>query len=146
MLSVSALHPSIRIQREPMKILYRAQLRDQSTGHIIASSVARLEADEVVRAWEQWQQEIMAATEMEIRLSAEHLFWSWSRKTELVVRNPSRYWIIGVFDSCSPEMIQGMCFITVRRVRSPISRKSIVYVNYLATAPWNDTAYTRQPR
>ena len=38
-----------------------------------------------------------------------------------------------------------MAFLTVKGIRSPVTGKRLVYVNYVVTAPWNDSAFSSQP-
>ena len=74
----------------------------------------------------------------------EHAHWDWTKKFQLTVDYSLTYRMLGIEHKGE---IQGLMLVIVGkecRIKSQ-KRKPLIYVDYLASAPWNSKAKTKDP-
>ncbi len=108
-------------------------------------SVAEIDATE-----DMWYPFLLNATQtllqsgVPVRQLPQHKHWMWSNKARRYHGIPG-YAFFGVFCAGGTEGL--MLFNTVRECRLPSQKNApLVYVDYLATAPWNIHPLSNTPR
>jgi hypothetical protein len=94
---------------------------------------------EVYAAQELWEQPLKEAR-------AQHSHWDWRKKYQWLKEAPIAYHIFGVK---AEDQMQGLLLVQkvgkVCRIDSQ-KNKELIYVDYLATAPWNSPDTCKSPR
>jgi len=78
--------------------------------------------------------------------TAEHGHWDWNKKYELVEQAPLVYRVFGIVVD---EEMQGLMLVSTagKNCRETSQNgKPLVYIEYLATAPWNSADIVAEPR
>ena len=125
-------------------------LREASTSRTVPAELFRdLTASEVALADSHWLLFLASALQMRLAQGVspadlpEHKHWRWIRKANVYAAKPG-YSFHSVV--CAGET-QGLAlFNTTRLSRLSATPSHIVYVDYVATAPWNLAALADAPR
>lgn len=119
-----------------------AYLKNRKTGKVVEATlidgVSRQDVEEAQGSW---------ASLLEVSSSqAEHGHWDWSQKYQLVATAPLAYRMFGL--ECDSQ-IQGLMLVLTTgkfcRIESQ-KNKPLIYVDYLATAPWNSADVVEEPK
>lgn len=78
-------------------------------------------------------------------MKPEHSHWDWTKKFQLTIDYSLTYRMFGI--ECKGE-IQGLMLVIVGKECTIESQKGkpLIYIDYLATAPWNSKALTKEPK
>jgi hypothetical protein len=97
-----------------------------------------VERGDVAKAQEAWHKLLK-------QTKSEHAHWDWNQKYQLVAEAPLAYRILGLE---AEGQMQGMMLVLTAgkfcRIESQ-KGKPLVYVDYLATAPWNSADVVAEP-
>jgi hypothetical protein len=116
-----------------------AYVNDKRTDKIVQAVLI----DEVAAAQAAWAPTLKKP---EVKTTAEHSHWNWNEKYQLVVSTPLAYRIFGL--EAEEEMQGLMLVLTVGKFcRLEVQKgKPLIYVDYIATAPWNSPDVVLKPR
>jgi hypothetical protein len=127
-------------------------LKDSSSGELVeATFLAELDRAEVENAERQWipflreRLEQLKASAVPREKWPEHSHWNWREKYE-VTEGLLAYKMFGI--ECHSQM-QGMMLVATagKTCRlAPQKGKPLVYVHFLAAAPWNVPSIVEKPR
>jgi hypothetical protein len=128
-------------------------IREVATGTLVSAYlIVGVTAAEVASAEARWRPFLREAIQRLREQSTEgqgawpeHAHWDWSRKLRRV-EGRSGYHLIGI--ECGGD-VQALMLAEAERHRSRLPEqhgRPVVYVEYLATAPWNDRTVTQEPR
>ena len=127
-------------------------LKEKSTGRLEpAILIHEMETSQVIAASNAWKPFVEARRDELFKRQAslsdwpQHSHWDWEEKAESVA-GILAYNIAGI--ECR-EDIQGLVLLATdgKLCTIPSQRgKPLVYVHFLATAPWNDPNFTPEPR
>ena len=118
---------------------------------IPATLYDELDTDEVLQAALSWKPLIEARTQELIAdgtlraLWPQHIHWNWEVKASAVA-GLLAYQIMGIE---AEGAMQGLMLVATAGKVCHISSQAgrpLVYVHFLATAPWNDPVFVNQPR
>lgn len=131
---------------------HAVRLKDRRTGElrdaVLLEGLGKEEVEAAVASWEPVLKAELARMEQEgvpREKWPQHLHWDWRRKQQ-VVEGLLAYRIFGI--RCDGEF-QGLMLVATAgksaRTTTENSRP-LIYIHYLATAPWNSSGVVQEPR
>jgi hypothetical protein len=127
--------------------LYNRETK-QVMSAVLLSDMSYSEVEQIAQDWEPWiDQSIQKLATNRVPRSEwpQHLHWNWQRKAR-AIDGVEGYKIMGI--ACN-EQVQGLVLLTTKSETCRIETqrgKSLVYVHFLMTAPWNSRELGSNPR
>ena len=102
--------------------------RSANVGEVVCGEIRRgLPSEDLTRLESQWS--TMRGT---LSLGVEHGHWNWENKIDRV---QSAYHML--ISLSGDDLIQGIVAVKTETIASRIDSQSLIYIDYVETAPWN---------